>query len=147
VLLKAKYFLGGDLMAKCPFCNVHEDPEEQVFFENEYCMFIQKESEQKVLEGSGLIVPKAHKKNVFELSREEWNATYDIMQQVKERLDLKYHPDGYILGWNVGMVSNQHIDHAQFHIVPRFNDEPYAGKGIRYWIKQPENRRKSRSLP
>ncbi|NHN34662.1 HIT family protein [Paenibacillus agricola] len=133
-------------MTKCPFCNVHEDSEQQVYFENEYCMFIQKENEQDVLEGCGLIVPKAHKENVFELSREEWNATYDIMQQVKELIDNKHIPDGYILGWNVGKVSNQHIDHAHFHIIPRFNDEPHAGKGIRYWIKQSENKRKSKTL-
>jgi histidine triad (HIT) family protein len=134
-------------VAKCPFCTVHEDPEQQVVFDNDLCMFIQKESEQIFLEGSGLIVPKAHKKNVFELSREEWNATYDIVQQVKGFLDQQHCPDGYTLGWNVGMVSNQHIDHAHFHIIPRFNDEPHAGKGIRYWIKQPDNKRKPRSLP
>jgi diadenosine tetraphosphate (Ap4A) HIT family hydrolase len=69
-------------------------------------MFIQKDSEQEILEGCGLIIPKAHKNSVFDLSKEEWNATYDILQQVKEQLDSKHSPDGYILGWNVGKVSN-----------------------------------------
>jgi histidine triad (HIT) family protein len=132
-------------MPKCPLCHAHEDSEQQIYFENEYCMFLQKESEQQVLEGCGLIVPKAHRQNVFELTREEWNATYDVLQQVKLYLDQKHKPDGYTLGWNVGQVSNQHIDHAHFHIIPRFNDEPHAGKGIRYWLKQPDNKRKSRA--
>jgi diadenosine tetraphosphate (Ap4A) HIT family hydrolase len=131
-------------MSKCPFCSINEDLEEQIVFENEHCMFIQKESEQEVLEGCGLIIPKVHKENVFELSKEEWNDTYEIMQNVKGLLDNKHSPDGYILGWNVGKVSNQHINHAHFHIIPRFNDEPHAGKGIRYWIKQPDNKRRSK---
>ncbi|WNQ14117.1 HIT domain-containing protein [Paenibacillus aurantius] len=130
-------------MKKCPLCTVHEDPEQRIVFENEYCLFIQKKSEQEVLEGSGLIIPKAHRENVFELSLEEWNATYDLLHRAKEFLDGQHSPDGYLLGWNVGKVSNQHLDHAHFHIIPRFNDEPHAGKGIRYWIKQPENKRRT----
>lgn len=130
-------------MTNCLLCNIYNDPEQKIIFANEYCAFIQKENEQEVLEGSGLVIPKAHKKNVFELSREEWNATYDLLELVKEELDRKHKPDGYVLGWNVGEVSNQIIDHAHFHIVPRFNDEPHAGKGQRHWIKQPENKRRA----
>jgi len=26
-------------------------------------------------------------------------------------------------------------------IIPRFKDEPFAGRGIRYWLKQEGNRR------
>lgn len=33
--------------------------------------------------------------------------------------------------------------HAHMHIVPRYADELYAGKGMRYWIKQSENKRKN----
>jgi len=25
-------------------------------------------------------------------------------------------------------------------VIPRFRQEPYAGRGIRYWLKQPANR-------
>ncbi|RKN64901.1 HIT family protein [Paenibacillus ginsengarvi] len=131
-------------MNECPFCHIKEADGQRIVFENEYCLFLQKESEQLVLEGCGLIVPKAHKENVFELSREEWNATYDVLQQVKELLDNGHSPDGYTLGWNVGRVSNQEISHAHFHVIPRFRDEPYAGKGLRYWIKQKENMRPGR---
>jgi diadenosine tetraphosphate (Ap4A) HIT family hydrolase len=30
---------------------------------------------------------------------------------------------------------------VHLHVIPRFADEPLAGKGIRHWIKQPANRR------
>jgi histidine triad (HIT) family protein len=29
------------------------------------------------------------------------------------------------------------------HVIPRFADEPLAGRGIRYWLKQDANRRTS----
>ena len=52
----------------CPYCNLLADPEQQIIFETETCAYIQKRSEQKVLEGSGLIVPKRHVENVFSLT-------------------------------------------------------------------------------
>lgn len=127
--------------ADCPFCFPERDPKQQIVLENDHCYFLQKEEEQIVLEGCGLIVPKLHRKNAFELTIEEWNATYSLLKSAKKILDEQYSPDGYTLGWNVGEASNQHILHAHLHVIPRFNDEPFAGKGIRYWIKQPENKR------
>lgn len=32
-------------------------------------------------------------------------------------------------------------DTYDLHVIPRFSDEPLAGKGIRHWLKQPENMR------
>lgn len=45
---------------KCPFCNIRNDEGQSIVLANEHCFFIQKESEQDVLKGSGLIIPKAH---------------------------------------------------------------------------------------
>ena len=59
----------------------------------------------------------------------------------KRTVDKKYHPDAYNVGWNCGEVGGQHIMHAHLHVIPRFNDEPYAGKGIRHWLKGTENKR------
>ncbi|WML58494.1 HIT family protein [Neobacillus sp. PS2-9] len=126
----------------CPFCSPHQDKEQHIIFENETCYFLQHNREQDVLEGSGVIVPKKHHANAFELTPEEWNDTYKLLQKAKEYLDETYAPDGYTLGWNVGEASNQTILHSHLHVIPRYNDEPLAGKGLRYWLKQPENMRK-----
>jgi hypothetical protein len=69
----------------CPFCHPELDPLQTVALEDEHCLFLLQP--QPVLEGSGLIVPRAHR-------------------------------------------------------VPRFGDEPFAGRGMRYWLKQPQNRRR-----
>jgi len=96
-------------------------------------------SNRKTLIGSYVIIPKSHVKSPFEFSTEEWIATKNLLDKIKQYIDAKYSPDGYNLGWNVGDVAGQEVDYAHLHIIPRFKDEPFAGKGIRYWLKQSEN--------
>ncbi|MDR6882414.1 HIT domain-containing protein [Bacillus sp. 3255] len=126
----------------CPLCFPEKDREQSIVLSNDYCIFVQKP--QEVLIGSGLIVPKMHRETAFELTPEEWQATFELLQQVKELLDKEYAPQGYNLGWNCGNVGGQEIFHAHMHVIPRFDDEPLAGKGIRYWLKQTTNQRSLR---
>ncbi|MBR1985258.1 MAG: HIT domain-containing protein [Clostridia bacterium] len=93
--------------------------------------------------GSYVIIPKSQVGSPFELSQKEWLDSKSLMLEVKAYVDQKYSPDGYNIGWNVGKAAGQEVAHAHMHIIPRFNDEPYAGKGLRYWFKQPENIRTS----
>lgn len=123
----------------CLLCNLDIDQEQRIILENEYCIFVQKP--QVVLQGSGLIVPKRHCETVYELTKKEWEATFDLLQEVKIYLDKRWKPHGYNIGWNCGSVAGQEIFHAHLHIIPRFMDEPLAGKGIRYWLKQSNNMR------
>ncbi|PKN89529.1 MAG: HIT family protein [Chloroflexi bacterium HGW-Chloroflexi-7] len=122
----------------CPFCPPALNPENIVLV-NAHCLFILKH--ETVLIGSGLIVPKAHRVNVFELSVEEWASMYSLLHEVKQLLDQKFAPQGYNLGWNSGQVAGQEVFHAHLHVIPRYADEPLAGKGIRYWLKQTMNSR------
>ena len=126
-------------MNDCPFCPSQLAQQQTIVLENEHCAFIQQP--QKVLTGSGLIVPRQHRETVFDLTPQEWQATYDLLAQVKALLDEQHAPEGYNVGWNVGHAGGQEVFHAHLHIIPRFSDEPLAGKGIRYWLKQPANRR------
>jgi diadenosine tetraphosphate (Ap4A) HIT family hydrolase len=108
-----------------------------VVLENGHCLFLQ--VDEPVLVGSGLIIPKCHRETVFDLTVEEWQATFDLLQRSREWIDEKYAPDGYSVGWNCGPVGGQEVMHAHLHVIPRFRDEPFAGKGIRYWLKQDGN--------
>ena len=126
-------------MENCLFCSINKDLEQKLVLSNMYCMFLQKP--QEVLIGSGVIVPKEHRETVFDLSKDEWNSMFELLQEVKVYLDKKYNPQGYNIGWNVGSVGGQDIFHAHLHIIPRYEEEPLAGKGIRYWLKQPQNKK------
>ncbi|GGN67316.1 HIT family protein [Oceanobacillus indicireducens] len=133
-------------MEKCIFCNPEIEPKQEVIFSNEHCHFLQLEQSKikgGLLEGAGLIVPKKHRETVFELTKDEWEATYRLLQRVKKYLDEEHKPQGYNLGWNCGEVGGQHIFHAHFHVIPRYKDEPLAGKGIRHMFKSEENVRGS----
>ncbi|MBM7645656.1 diadenosine tetraphosphate (Ap4A) HIT family hydrolase [Scopulibacillus daqui] len=69
----------------CVFCNLEMEPEQGMILSNEYCMFLQLKQAQikgSRLEGSGLIVPKKHRATVFELTLDEWNATYTCFTQI-----------------------------------------------------------------
>lgn len=123
----------------CPFCHPESNQRARVVLENEHCWFLQEP--QEVLIGSGVIVPKSHRETVFDLTTEEWAATFSLLKEAKYRLDAKCGPQGYNVGWNSGRVAGQEIFHAHLHVIPRYADEPLAGKGIRYWLKQPMNRR------
>ena len=96
---------------------------------------------EPILIGSGLIIPKRHCQTVFDLNSEEWQATYQLLQEAKKLLDEKYQPNGYNLGWNCEAIAGQEIFHAHLHVIPRYADEPLAGRGIRHWLKQENNRR------
>lgn len=113
-------------------------------FENETMIAVKSNNlKNNTLIGSYVIIPKSQVGSPFELSQKEWLDSKSLMLEVKAYVDQKYSPDGYNIGWNVGKAAGQEVAHAHMHIIPRFNDEPYAGKGLRYWFKQPENIRTS----
>lgn len=125
-------------MEQCLLCHLELVPSQNVILSNEYCMFLQLDEAREKgvqLEGAGIIVPKIHRETAFDLTKEEWNATYELLQKVKQYLDELYEPSGYNLGWNCGEVAGQHITHAHFHVLPRYKEEALAGKGIRYMFK------------
>ncbi|MFD2132383.1 HIT family protein [Pseudogracilibacillus auburnensis] len=133
-------------MKDCIFCNLELEPNQNIILSNDHCMFLQLEQAQikgNQLEGAGLIIPILHRETAFDLTLEEWNATYTLLQDVKKYLDEKYKPQGYNLGWNCGEIGGQHIFHSHFHVLPRYEDEPLAGKGIRYMFKGAEIKRKN----
>jgi len=126
-------------MNSCVFCDYKNDEHGTIIFENDFCVCI--EQNDKILIGSCMVIPKAHKVTAFYLDSNEWDATKQLLDKAKSYLDDKYNPDGYNIGWNCGATAGQTVSHAHMHIIPRYADEPYAGRGIRSWIKREENAR------
>ena len=122
----------------CPFCLLQN--KEEIVLQNEHCLFLQRD--EPILIGSGLIVPRRHCRTAFDLNSNEWNATHALLHEAKKLIDKKFNPDGYSLGWNCEAIAGQEIFHVHLHVIPRYADEPLAGRGIRYWLKQEENRRR-----
>lgn len=125
--------------SKCVLCNTKLMAEQKVVLSNKSCIFYQ--IPQDILVGSGIIVPKKHKRNVFELTDEEIKDTFDLLKDVKEYLDDLHNPDGYNICWNTDSAAGQHMFHAHLHVIPRFKNEPLAGKDLLSFIRVEENKR------
>jgi histidine triad (HIT) family protein len=115
---------------RCPLCYWADDPDQALICRNETVLFLQNARRQGALRGSGVIVPVRHAETVFELTPDEVRETFALIADVKGRLDRDYRPDGYTLGWNCGAAGGQEIMHAHLHVIPRFRQEPYAGRGF-----------------
>lgn len=128
---------------ECIFCNEENLKKEEVM-RNETCVFLsgQGYNPEGVLEGAGVIIPFAHKATPFDLSEKEAADMFSLLKEVRKYLDEKHEPSGYTLGWNIGKVSGQIVPfHVHLHVMPRYDDEPLAGKGVRHFLKQKSNSR------
>ena len=123
----------------CPYCPI-TDPAVKVIFENDLVRFAQNERVQGALKHSGVIVPIQHRETVFDLTEAEITATFRLLAVVKQWMDTSFAPDGYNIGWNCGKIGGQELFHAHMHVIPRFRQEPLAGKGIRTWLKSDANK-------
>ena len=122
----------------CPFCPGPEF-DAQVLFRDELVSFVQDERYQGSLKHSGMIVPLRHAATVFDLSEAEFLATFRMLVSVKAWMDEGFAPDGYNVGWNCGATAGQEVFHAHLHVLPRFRQEPMAGRGIRALLKSDAN--------
>ena len=81
-------------MTDCSFCNGVEHS--SVLIEGTLCYFM--DTGDPILVGGGMILPRAHRETVFDLTKEEWDETQSLLEQAKNMLDDKYTPDGYSVG-------------------------------------------------
>jgi histidine triad (HIT) family protein len=123
----------------CVFCDHDRLREADLHFENDFCIYSSTRDPRDppdVIPGCGGIVPKIHRASPFDLTAQEWTGTRELLLLVRAELHKRLAPDGYTLGWN-----DQSGLHAHLHVIPRFDDEPMAGQGVRSGIKDPANRR------
>jgi diadenosine tetraphosphate (Ap4A) HIT family hydrolase len=132
---------------ECTFCDLEGFRICSVLFlENALCLFANSDGDD-LLRGSGVIVPKAHRPTVFDLTREEFEATFDLLRLARPLLDERYRPDGFNVGWNCYAAGGQRVAHAHLHVLLRYADEPKAGTGIRHALAQADNRRPDPTAP
>ena len=52
-----------------------------------------------------------------------------MLQFVKQRIDERYHPDGYNVGVNVNEAAGQSVFHVHMHLIPRYKGDVEKPKG------------------
>lgn len=107
----------------CPFCN-HSD----VVIHNNLAIAVC--DRYPVSPGHVLIIPRRHIADYFDISKDEREAVFDLVDRCRDYLDAKYNPDGYNIGINCGEAAGQTIFHVHIHLIPRYRgdiDNPRGG--------------------
>ena len=79
--------------------------------------------------GHALIIPKRHVASYFELSDQERDEMTKLMLSVKQKLEERFHPDGYNIGVNVNQAAGQSVFHCHMHLIPRYKGDVANPKG------------------
>lgn len=82
--------------------------------------------------GHALIIPRRHVASFFDLTQDERQDMFNMVDEVKRILDDRFHPDGYNIGVNIGETAGQSIFHVHLHLIPRYSgDVPNPRGGVR----------------
>ena len=112
----------------CPFCRLSRRVE--IICETATCVAFY--DGYPVSPGHALIIPKRHVASYFDLTNHEREAMNVVLQYVKQKVDERYHPDGYNVGINVNEAAGQSVFHVHMHLIPRYKgDVPNPKGGVR----------------
>lgn len=114
-----------DEIPYCPFCNPESGIE--IIIENDiaYAMY----DKFPVCNGHTLLIPKRHCADYFELTREEQATCWRMVNELKNFLKDKFHPDGFNIGINVNEAAGQTIPHVHIHLIPRYKGDVEQPEG------------------
>ncbi len=74
--------------------------------------------------GHLMVVPREHRASLGELDAPTRAEIMELSNQAIEILQAVYHPQGFNLGMNIGVVAGAGIaDHVHMHIVPRWEGD------------------------
>ena len=104
------YFMSG-----CPFCDIQEP----VLIRNQHALAIG--DKNPISAGHSLIIPSVHAESIFALSLADYQACFELLRALKERLEASYSPAGFNVIVNSGKAAGQTVDHAHIHLVPRYS--------------------------
>ncbi len=82
-----------------------------------------------VSRGHILIIPKRHCADYFDLDFSEQSACWVLLNEVKEIIENKFHPDGFNIGININESAGQTIWHAHIHLIPRYLGDVVEPRG------------------
>lgn len=97
----------------CPFCLL---PADRLLASNEHAVAIL--DGFPVSPGHTLIIPKRHIQSLFEASREEREALFDLVSEVRALLLTERSADGFNIGINDGTAAGQTVMHLHIHLIP-----------------------------
>ncbi len=93
-----------------------------------------------VSRGHLLIIPKRHVSSYFDLSDNEKNDIWKLVDYCKVMREIGEQSDGFNVGINVGEAAGQSVNHAHIHLIPRYKgDVENPRGGVRGVIPRKQN--------
>ena len=69
---------------------------------------------------------------LWSLANHEREAMNVMLQYVRQKLEERYHPDGFNVGINIGEAAGLSVFHCHMHLIPRYKgDVPNPKGGVR----------------
>lgn len=87
-----------------------------------------------VSRGHTLVVPLRHEPDFFRLTQAEQDGTWQLVREVRDRLQRTLSPDGFNVGINVGRAAGQTVLHAHVHLISRYTGDMADPRGGIRWI-------------
>jgi len=117
----------------CPFCTLQtESSQRHLCFENEVGFVIR--DGYPITQGHTLVIPKRHVGSFFDITPEERQALFELIDLAKADLDKAFKPASYNIGINDGEAAGQTIAHLHIHLIPRYNELGKDPRGGVRWI-------------
>lgn len=118
-------------MHDCVFCKIvkGEIPSDKIYEDENFFAFL---DINPINFGHCLLVPKKHYKNLYELSDKVLSEAAPIIKKTAIAVKNGVNADGINIGMNNDSAAGQIVQHAHFHIIPRFADD-----GLRHWPGKP----------
>ncbi len=115
----------------CIFCKIiaGEIPSYKVYEDDKTLAFL---DIRPVNPGHTLVIPKAHAKNIFDVSPEDWAAVTESARIIAAAIEKGVNADGVNVMMNNREHAGQLVDHAHVHLIPRFK-----GDGLKLWPQKP----------
>jgi len=112
---------------ECLFCKIaNKEKVADIVYENDEAVGVL--DIEPVAPGHTMILPKVHAENILDLPKDKVELVFVAVQEMTQKLQEIFNPDGFTIGINHGKVSGQVVDHLHIHIIPRFKGD--GGKSI-----------------
>jgi histidine triad (HIT) family protein len=106
----------------CIFCKIvkGEIPSSKVYEDEKFVAFLDIHPANL---GHCLVIPKGHYETFNQIPSDVLGEFIKIVQKVSLGINKVVNPDGYNILMNNYKAAGQLVNHAHFHIIPRFNDD------------------------
>lgn len=117
----------------CIFCKIANGdiPSKTLYEDEEFRVILDLGPATK---GHGLILPKEHFKNLYELPEEKAAKVMKLAKRMAATMTEKLSCDGFNLVQNNGEVAGQTVFHFHMHLIPRYKED---GQKIGWEAKTP----------